>query len=191
MEKKVPIEILLEIFGNVLGTLGVSLAIVGLIFQYNFPWITFEKWWTVPQPAPRPWRLVYYQISPFIIRYHPEGDVSSYQWFYKIDATAIGVTCFVGGIIGLIGVLKKMRKTNLVGGILVMFSLIAFGTSLPGLYPSMAWGMGARFTFYGSLSIMTSALISYTKDFLQKNRLRKREIEFSWSTKQVHKESVN
>lgn len=150
--------------GSVIGIIGVCLTLVGTIFQSLFPWITFKKGLVFPLPTPKPWRWVYYQISPFIIRYQLEGDIVQEQWFYKMDTTLIGAICIIGAIIGLIGVFTNIRKINLAGGIMIMFALIGFGTCLPGLYPYIAWESGAKLTFFGSIMLISSAVIGYLKD---------------------------
>lgn len=178
---KIRFERLIEIFSGMLGMVGVSLTIIGIVFQYRFPWITFEDWWSVPQPAQRQWVLAYYQISPFIIRYRVEGAVFIDLWFYKIHTTLIGLLSLIGGMIGLLGILKRSRKINFVGGMVVLFTLTAFGASLPGLYPSITWGSGAKLTFYGFIAITASALFGYIKDALYKDWLLRKKITESWN----------
>jgi len=181
MEKiKIQKETLIGIASSMLGILGVGLALVGVAFQHLFPWFTFKKAWLLPQQGTNPWKWAYYHISPFLISYRLEGGIPQSLWFYRTDTTLIGVICLIGAMTGLLGVFARAQRISLVGGIIVMFSLPAFGTCLPGLYPNIDLGFGAKLTFFGSIAILASTLTGYFKNNLHKNRrLYKRLIE-SW-----------
>ena len=183
-------EIILEISSRLLGIAGAILAFIGVTFQHLFPWVTFQVQPFPSPPATKSWQWLYYQISPFLLRYQLEGDIPHETWFYKADATLIGVICLIGAMIGLIGVLMKKRTISFIGGIIVMSSLITFGTCLPGLYPLIAWGFGAKITFYGSFAILTSAIIGYLKDNLQKNRVLLKRLLESWQNPRRNEKKV-
>jgi len=180
MRKNILTDTLIQALSVVSGIIGVVLTLIGLGFQHLFPWITFGRWWRLPELGINPWKWSYYHISPFFVEFRLEDGVSKYQWFYKIDTTLTGVACFIGAVIGLIGLFARSRKVNLAGGLIVMGSIIAFAICLPGLYPYIAWGSGAKLTFVGALAIMASALLGYIKDNIQKNRFLLNRLRESW-----------
>ena len=170
MEKiKIQKEMLIGKAVSMLGILGVGLALIGVAFQHLFPWFTFKKAWLLSHQGTNSWKWAYYHISPFLIRYRLEDGIPQSLWFYRTDTTLIGVICLIGAMTGLLGVFARAQRINLVGGIIVMFSLPAFGICLPGLYPNIAWGFGAKLIFLGSIAILASTMTGYFKNNLQKN----------------------
>ena len=171
------------ILNKIFRVIGVSFTLIGNVFQYFFPWIIFNDWWA-PQPAQTKWKLIHYQISPFIIRYRLEGDNFSNVWYYSSSMTLIGVIGLIGGIISFLGIFKN-RKLQFIGGIVTLFSLIFFGMNLPGIYPSFAWGFGSALSFYGVVIIFISVLFDYKISDTNKAHVNREKMKEYWNTMKV------
>ena len=177
--RKILRETILEILGIISGIFGFILILISTFFPFNFPWVTFQHSRVIYVPAPK-LQWIFYQISPLLINVHVQDEIKHHLWFYKNSMTLIGLISFIGAITSLIGLLRKRRKITFVGLSFVNFSLIAFGTSLPGVYPYFNWGVGIKLTFYGSLLMFTSTIIFYIKENLQKNRFLYEKLLESW-----------
>ena len=172
-------ETILEMLGVISGIFGFILVLISTFFPFHFPWATFQDSRVIYVPAPK-LQWGFYQISPLLISVHIQDETKYHLWFYKNNMILIGLICFIGAIISLIGLLRKRRKINFVGVSFVIFSIIAFGTSLPGVYPYFNWGVGIKLTFYGSLLMFTSTIIFYIKENLQKNRFLYKKLLELW-----------
>jgi len=173
-----------ELVIKIIGVIGFASALLSVAFQEILPWVTFQQEYLLINPATKVWEWVYFEISPFLIRYQFESGVARIEWFYKMDSTLIGAMCLAGTAVGLIGVLKKSRIMNLIGGTLVFASLPAFGTSLPGIYPYIAWSSGAKMAIFGSIMLLASASIGYVKDHREKERLSLKNLKEAWESDQ-------
>lgn len=162
-----------NLFTGLIGMAGLILSFAGVAFQQIFPWVKFKSdRFLLPRfvEGQKYWEWVYYQLSPFIVQYSSETGESVTTWFYRVNMTITGVICLIGIVTGCIGIVFIKRKTTLTGGLVIIFSMITFATSLPGVYPNFSWGLGAKFTFYGALIIILSAVIGKVVDINEKNR---------------------
>lgn len=159
---------------------GIALVSVGVLFQQAYPWITFKKGVVLLPPNPKPWRFIFYEVSPFLLQYQFDEEEIHVEWFYKTDALMVGMMCAIGVITSIIGVLVSRWKLLLLGGSLSMFTLIAFGTCLPGLYPYISWSIGAQYTFYGSILILVASAVSYHRHGKKYDKIRHIKLIESW-----------
>ena len=96
--------------------------------------------------------------------------------------TAAGVICCIGTGIGVIGVVLMKRKLSIFSVGVIIFSMIFFGTSLPGVYPYFSWAEGAQNTFYGAMIILLSAFLGMSFDYYIMNRNVVSEIVEKWQS---------
>ena len=153
-----------------IGLVGVAMVLSGVTFQDRSPWATFKDDHFLPPDEDRVWEWVYYQISPFVLKSRAETGASSTEWYYRTNMTAAGVICFIGAGLGVIGIVFMKRKTSIFSVGVILFSMIFFGTSLPGVYPYFSWAVGAQNTFYGALIILLSAFLGMFFDNYTMNR---------------------
>jgi hypothetical protein len=163
--------IILNLVSKFAGILGSSLVSLSLIFQNSLPWITFKDEYFLPPDSKKVWEWVHYKLSPFLLSYRSESQGIVTEWYYRSNMTLVGILCLFGLIIGLVGVLLGKIKTTILGGFIILFSLIVFSTSLPGVYPYFAWGMGSKLVFYGFLLIMSSSAL-----LILAKKVREREV---------------
>jgi hypothetical protein len=179
---------ILKALSIVLGLIGITLLFTGILFQNHFPWITFR---TQPYPQPpvtKPWQWVFFEISPFVYKLHVQGGVQTFQWYYKLDSTISGIFCLFGAVGYLISIFVKKRWISIFSSIITLFSLLVFGSTLPGYYPSTAWGSGAKLILYGSFSILTSVFLDYiAEDKKNDKKLLERLLQL-WSHRSSNKE---
>ena len=166
----------------VIGLVGVAMVLSGVTFQDNSPWATFKDDRFLPSGEDKIWEWVYYQISPFVLKSKPETGESSTSWFYRTNMTAAGVICCIGTGIGVIGVVLMKRKLSIFSVGVIIFSMIFFGTSLPGVYPYFSWAEGAQNTFYGAMIILLSAFLGMSFDYYIMNRNVVSEIVEKWQS---------
>jgi len=153
-----------------IGLVGVAMVLSGVTFQDSSPWATFKDDRFLPSNEDRVWEWVYYQISPFVLKSRAETGASSTSWFYRTNMTATGVICYIGAGLGVIGVVLMKRKTSIFSVGVIIFSMIFFGTSLPGVYPYFSWAVGAQNTFYGALILLLSAFLGMIFDYYTMNQ---------------------
>ena len=161
------------LLASISGIGGLILSFLGLTFQQYFPWVKFKSdRFLLPRFREGEvfWEWVYYELSPFILHYNSETGESMTSWFYRLNMTVTGVIGLIGIVVGCVGIALKMRKLTFAGGLTIVFSMITFATSLPGVYPSFAWGLGAKLTFYGALAVIASAAVGVFFDTSEKNR---------------------
>jgi len=162
-----------NIIAGLIGTVGLILSFMGIAFQQFFPWVKFKSdRFLLPRvrEGEKFWEWVYYRLSPFIVHYSSETGETVTTWFYRLNMTITGVIGLIGIVVGCVGIALKMRKLTFAGGLTIVFSMITFATSLPGVYPSFAWGLGAKLTFYGAIVIIASAAVGVFFDTSEKNR---------------------
>jgi hypothetical protein len=150
------------LLANISGIGGLILSFIGLTFQQYFPWVKFKSdrfLLTRFREGEVFWEWIYYELSPFILHYNSETGEIMTNWFYRVNMTVTGVICAMGIVLSLMGIALSRKKVTLAGGLVIVFSMIAFATSLPGVYPNFNWGWGAKATFYGALLIMLSAAL--------------------------------
>jgi len=180
------VPLALEIVSVGLSLIGVVLAVLGTVYPNAYPWITFKKGFVVQLYGQNPWRYIFFEISPFLITYQFQGELVVHEeWFYKGDATLVGLFCVTAAVLSLILNIKKMRRETLLGGLMVMFSILAFGTCLPGMYPYIQWGIGVRIILYSSLLIFTSALLGYISDAKKDKKVLYDNLKKQWETNQI------
>lgn len=153
-----------------IGLVGVAMVLQGVSFQASSPWATFKDDRFLPSNEDKVWEWVYYQISPFVLKSRAETGMSTISWFYRTNMTATGVICYIGAGLGMIGVIFMKRKMSIFSVGVILFSMIFFGTSLPGVYPYFSWAVGAQNTFYGALIILLSAFLGMFFDYYNMNR---------------------
>ena len=164
---------IINLFTGLTGMAGLILSFAGVTFQQFVPWIKFKNdRFLLPRfvEGQKYWEWVYYQISPFIVQISSETGESVTTWFYSVYMTITGVICLIGIVTGCIGIVFNKRKTTLTGGLVIIFSMITFATGLPGVYPNFSWGLGAKFTFYGSILTILSAATGKVIDINEKNK---------------------
>jgi hypothetical protein len=173
----------LNILNGSIGVAGLLLSFVGISFQQFFPWTSFKTdHFLLPRviEGERYWEWVYYQLSPFILTYRSETGPSVSIWFYRINMTISGLICLIGIGVSIVGILFKKRKTAILGSILVVFSNIIFATSLPGIYPYFTWELGVKFTFYGAIMMLCSALLGIRLDMVEEDYEYVFELKQKW-----------
>jgi hypothetical protein len=94
--------------------------------------------------------------------------------------TVTGAICLIGIALSVASIFFKNRKTTVGGGVIIIISMILFSTSLPGVYPSFSWGLGAKFTFFGALIIVLSAVLGIMIDNDERNRYEVRTLLNTW-----------
>lgn len=171
---------ILKAFSIVLGLVGISLLFTGIFFQNYFPWITFRIQPYPQPPVTKPWQWVFFEISPFVYQLHVQGGVDQIQWYYKLDSTISGIFCLSGVLVYMISMLVKKRWISIMGSIITLFSLLVFGSTLPGYYPSTAWGSGAKLIVYGSFSIIASVILGYVVEEKEKDKMLLKRLLQLW-----------
>lgn len=166
-----------------IGLVGVVMVLSGVMFQDHFPWATFKDDRFLPANEDKVWEWVYYQISPFVLKSRAETGASSTSWFFRTNMTAAGVICYIGAGIAVIGVVFMKRKTSIFSVGMILFSMIFFGTSLPGVYPYFSWALGAQNTFYGAMIILLSVILGIFYDDYDMNRTLAFELIKKWQSK--------
>jgi len=173
---------------KIIGLIGVLSSFVGIAFQNIYPWITFRSdRFLLPryQEGFKYWEWVYYQLSPFYLNIKSETDLSISTFFYRENMTFIGILCLIGIGISVVSIFLRKRKLTILGGILIIISMIFFSISLPGIYPSFAWGPGAKSTFIGALLIIVSAFFGIFHDNIQREKEDINQLLRTWED--VHK----
>jgi hypothetical protein len=94
--------------------------------------------------------------------------------------TFIGILCTIGTGISLVSIFLRKRKLTILGGTLIIISMIFFSISLPGIYPKFAWGPGAKSTFIGALLILVSAFFGIYNDNIQREKEDKNQLLKTW-----------
>ena len=183
----------INVVSSLTGVCGALLAFLGIVYQQMYPWVTFKTdHFLFPRyrTGEKFWEWMYYQLSPFILRYRSESSTTVTTWFYRTNMTATGAICLIGIALSVVGILFKKRKTTVGGGVIIIFSMILFATSLPGVYPSFSWGLGAKFTFYGALIILLSAVSGIMTDVDEKNRNEVRALLTFWKNVEKKEEMI-
>jgi len=168
---------------KIVGLIGVISSFIGIAFQNIYPWTTFRSdRFLLPryQEGFKYWEWVYYQLSPFYLNIKSETDLSISTYFYRENMTFIGILCIIGIGISLVSIFLRKRKLTIFGGVLILISMIFFSISLPGIYPSFAWGPGAKSTFIGSLLILISAFFGIYNDNIQREKEDKNQLIKTW-----------
>jgi hypothetical protein len=170
-------------FFTLVGIFGAIWTFIGVSFPMSFPWITFKSdHFLLPRYIPGEvyWEWVYYELSPFLLKYSSETGISVSTWMYRINMVLVGLICFIGIVVSVISLMYRKPKITILGGGLIILSMIFFGISLPGVYPNFSWGLGAKYTFYGALIIIISAIANITIDIDIKNREMKNKLIDFW-----------
>jgi len=173
----------LNVVSSLTGAGGALLAFLGIVYPQLYPWVTFRSSrFLLPryQAGETFWEWVHYQLSPFLLRFRPETSTTVTTWFYRTNMTVTGTICLVGIALSVVSILYKNRKTTIWGGVIIILSMILFATSLPGVYPSFSWGLGAKFTFFGALIIVLSAVSGIMIDIDERNRNEVKELLGTW-----------
>jgi hypothetical protein len=165
------------------GVSGALLAFLGIVYPQLYPWVTFKTdHFLLPRYRTGEifWEWVYYQLSPFLLKYRSETSTTVTTWFYRTNMTVTGAICLIGIALSVASIFFKNRKTTVGGGVIIIISMILFSTSLPGVYPSFSWGLGAKFTFFGALIIVLSAVLGIMIDNDERNRYEVRTLLNTW-----------
>ena len=166
----------------ILGFVGIILMFIGIFYQNYFPWITFRIQPYPQPPVTKPWQWVFYEISPFVLKTQVQGEIAQLRWYYKIDSTISGFFCLFGVAVYLINILKRNKWIGIISCFISLSSLLVFGSTLPGYFPSTKWGSGAMLIIYGSFCLIASEIFDYIAKDLQKERILYNKLLKLWNS---------
>jgi hypothetical protein len=135
--------------------LGGIFSIIGLIG----PWLHFSEY---DQRS-----MYYFDMSPFFLSVEvvpKDLNLSPTQethFFYRTDASFLGILNLVGGILVLAGVMLARVRLSWVGLSLIFFSVIFFPTVLPIIFSDTVSRWGFIFTIAGMIMILVTLCIEF------------------------------
>jgi hypothetical protein len=87
-------------------------------------------------------------------------------FFYRVDATFLGVFNFVGGVFVIIGAIKSRMKLGWIGVFAIFLSIILFPTVLPVIFMDTVPQWGMIFTAFGMLlALVTLCIVFVSKKY--------------------------
>ena len=116
---------------------GAVLSIMGLIG----PWLNFSEF--------DDGTVYHFNLNPLYIFVRSTSTdptilpAQSMQYLYRIDASFLGLSDLLGGIIVVMGTMRSNTKLSWIGLTLIFISLILFPTVLPIIFmdTTLCWGM--------------------------------------------------
>jgi hypothetical protein len=135
--------------------LGGILSIVGLIG----PWLHFSEY---DQGA-----MYYFSMNPFYlsVRVVPNdlnlSPTQETHFFYRVDASFLGILNLVGGVLVLTGIILSREKLSWVGLSFTFLSIILYPTVLPIIFFDTAPRWGIIMTVSGLTLILVTLIIEY------------------------------
>jgi hypothetical protein len=135
--------------------LGGILSIVGLIG----PWLHFSEY---DQGS-----MYYFDMSPFYLSVEVvpnDLNLSPTQethFFYRTDASFLGILNLVGGILVLAGMILSKVRISWIGLSLIFLSVMFFPTVLPIIFSDTESRWGFIFTITGMIMILVTLCIEF------------------------------
>lgn len=135
--------------------LGGILSIVGLIG----PWLHFSEY---DQGS-----MYYFDMSPFYLSVEAvpkDLNLSPTQethFFYRMDASFLGILNLVGGILVLVGTKLSRVRLSWIGLSLIFLSIIFFPTVLPIIFSDTVSRWGFIFTITGMIMILVTLCMEF------------------------------
>lgn len=148
---------------------GGFIVLIGLVN----PWITFS---VADQRAGNIWEFT---MSPFTLNFNvfeisdPFHEIKSSgsQYFYKADATFIGITTILGILLSFIGGGLNKKRFIPLSGLITVLSIMAFWTTLPGYFSGLTVERGLYISLLGSFVIIFSTGLEHLIDNIRLSKI--------------------